>query len=92
MAGSSSGTVKSSVSNVATKKVLERAVVSVEGTGHVALTDREGRFSLVGLPTGPCTLVVTYAGLDDLRKTIVVAAGETATIDFDIQQPISYPA
>lgn len=83
-AAAAAATVQGTVSNQNTKRFLERATVSVPGTTFQALTDKEGRFRIAGLPAGTHTVVVSYAGLDDARKTVTVAADQTATSDFEL--------
>jgi iron complex outermembrane recepter protein len=70
----SSGLVTGQVSNAATGVFLEGAEVSVEGSNHTALTDREGRFELV-LPPGAATLVTRYTGLEPEKITVDVRPG-----------------
>ncbi len=77
-------TVQGTVLNQNTKRFLERATVRVPGTAFQTLTDKEGRFRLAGLPAGTHTVVAGYAGLDDVTRTVTVAADQTATSDFEL--------
>ncbi len=60
---SGTGIIVGSVSNESTRKVLERATVTVAGTNLSALTAADGSFRLVGVPAGAHTLQIGYAGL-----------------------------
>ncbi|MBI5692490.1 MAG: TonB-dependent receptor [Verrucomicrobia bacterium] len=71
----SEGTVTGLVINEATGNTLTNAVVTVTGADRSALTDRDGRFVLLQVPTGSRTLRVTYPGLNPGTVTLTVAPG-----------------
>lgn len=81
----STGTVTGSVFNASTQKVLERAVVTVEGTSLSTYTLPDGRFRLTGVPAGEQKLVVGYAGLEDASVSVTVAAGGTVRADVSLK-------
>lgn len=66
------GSLTGQIQNAATGSYLEGAVVAVEGTTRTTVTDREGRYFLNGLPSGPATLVVSFSGLDTQRIPIAI--------------------
>src|SRR5688500_3630178 len=72
--------VTGQVSNQATGDLLPGAVIQVEGTSIVTATERGGNYSL-SLPPGNHTLLVSFAGLDPVRETITVTAGQRLTKD-----------
>ncbi len=78
------GTLTGTVSNAATRNLLDGARVEVRSLGLSAVTDATGRYVLDDVPAGTHELVATYLGLDDQRHTITVAAGARATRDFDL--------
>ncbi|WP_423603870.1 TonB-dependent receptor domain-containing protein [Sphingomonas sp. MS122] len=78
------GTLAGRVLNTATGEYVRNAEIRVEGTTIVAYSDEGGNFRLAGLPAGPVTLVVRYTGLQDVRTTATVAAGEVATLNVDL--------
>lgn len=82
------GTIMGSVTNEATRKVLERATVSVAGTNLVALTAADGSFRLVGVPAGAQTLQIGYAGLEDKTVYVAVAPGESTTVDVALKSEV----
>jgi len=68
--------VSGQVSNAATHASLEGAFVTIAGTNHTAITDREGRYEFTALPAGPATVEVAYTGLTTERLPVTLAAGQ----------------
>ena len=58
------GSVTGRVSDAATGRSLQGAVVRVLGTSATAYTDADGRFVLSALPAGPLAQVVAVNRLD----------------------------
>lgn len=81
---SASGEIRGRVFNGATHASLESAVVSVLGTDLSALTERDGTYVLRRVPAGAAALLVTYPGLDDMKASVSVSAGGSATQDFKL--------
>src|SRR5690348_7383831 len=74
------GVVTGVVSNKATGDLLAGATVMVDGSNVSTNSERGGDFTLQ-LPSGPHTLVVSYAGLDPARAQVNVEAGRTSTLN-----------
>jgi TonB-dependent receptor len=83
-AQSGTGTVVGYVTDSATRKALQGAVVSVAGTHAVAHTDGEGRFTLPALPTGRRRLEIDYVGLDPMSHEVDILAGQTQTVSISL--------
>ncbi len=79
-----SGVIAGLVSNAGTGDLLEGARISLPQLGLTALTDNTGRFVLTGVPAGTHELLATYTGLDPLRHTVAVAAGQRVARDFEL--------
>ena len=77
-------TIQGTVLNQNTKRVLERATVQVQGTAFQTLTDKDGSFRLAGLPAGTYTVVASYAGLDEIKKTVTLTGDQVAKSDFEL--------
>jgi TonB-dependent receptor len=77
-------TLQGTVLNQNTKRFLERATVQVQGTSFQTLTDKEGRFRLPGLPDGTYTVVASYAGLDESKRTVTLAGDQPVKADFEL--------
>jgi iron complex outermembrane recepter protein len=82
------GSISGTVFNTNTRKSLERAEVSIEGTRTYILTDNLGNFRITGLRPGSYVLSARYAGLDDAQQTVVVTAGEVAMIAIALSSDI----
>jgi TonB-dependent receptor len=76
------------VSNARTRDYLEGATVSIAGTNRATATDREGRYTLTGVPDGPVTLIVSFAGLDAQRIPLTVGAGQRVVRDVELTAEI----
>ena len=72
------GTLTGSVSNTATGNLLEGARVEVPQLGLAALVDNTGRYVLAAVPPGTHEMVVSYIGLDSMRRQVTIAAGQRA--------------
>jgi TonB-dependent receptor len=82
------GTVTGTISNAATRNLLEGARVEVPRLGLSALTDATGRYVLVDIPDGTHELVASYLGLDSARGTVTVAGAAATTRSFDLTAAI----
>jgi len=64
---------------------LNGAQVQLEGSGYGGLTDAEGRYLIQNVRPGTYNVTVQFIGYADRRQNnVVVAAGETATVDFQL--------
>src|SRR4051794_12474349 len=66
------GAVSGRVSNAASRAYLENAEVRIDGSNAVAITNRDGSFTLSDVPAGEHTVVTRYAGLDDRKAPVTV--------------------
>ena len=82
------GTVTGTISNAATRNLLEGARVEVPRLGLSALTDATGRYVLVDIPDGTHELVASYLGLDPARGTVTVTGPAATTRSFDLTAAI----
>jgi iron complex outermembrane recepter protein len=82
------GIVTGTVSNTATRNLLEGARIEVPSLGITALTDNTGRYVLTGVAPGEHEVVVSYIGLDPARLQVVVPAGQRVVRDFELTSAI----
>jgi TonB-dependent receptor len=82
--GAETGTVTGTVSNKATRNLLEGAWVELPALRLSTLVDDTGRYVLSGVPAGTHELVVSYIGLDTERIQVSVGAGQRLVRDFDL--------
>ncbi len=83
-AQSATGTLAGRVTNPATGGVIERARLTIDGTGLEAFTDADGFYRLDGVPAGAVAVKVTFTGFPPAEARLTVPAGETATRDFEL--------
>lgn len=76
------------VSNRATGDNLGNAIVRIEGTSHVAYTERDGSYILRNLPPGQATVRVTYPGLDAASANVDLSPAAIARQDFALVSDI----
>jgi iron complex outermembrane receptor protein len=88
VAGASTGVLTGTVSNTATRNLLEGARIELPSLGLAALTDNTGRFVLTGVPPGTHEVVASYIGLDPSRVQVTIGAGQRAVRDFDLSTGI----
>ena len=74
------GTVTGTVTNAGTGTPLPNATLSVIGTNLSTITDRNGNFTLTGVPQGPQTLTVSAAGFTSTTRAVPpVVAGQSVS-------------
>lgn len=78
------GVIAGSVANDKTKQQLQNAEVKVTGTNLVTLTGSDGSFRIAGVPAGAQQVEVTYTGLEPQTRSVIVAAGETQRLSFNL--------
>ncbi len=82
------GSIEGRVQNAASGDYLNNARVSLAGTDLVALTDESGTFRLTGVPAGPATVRVRFAGFTEQTVPVTVIAGRTTPQDFVLGGPV----
>jgi iron complex outermembrane receptor protein len=86
------GTVSGRIYNPATKEYVRNAEIRVDGTALLTTSEDGGYYALTGVPPGPNTVSVTYAGYPRITQSVTVGAGATAVRDFDLAAgPASNP-
>ena len=79
--GSIRGTVKTSDGNPA-----EFVNVSIEGTVKGAVAGRNGNYEIKNVAPGNYVLIASFVGLENRREQIAVSAGQTAIVDFVLNE------
>jgi iron complex outermembrane receptor protein len=77
------GVIKGTVQSPDLEAPLAGATVTLVGTPTTATTDDEGHYELVA-PPGNARVRVEIAGFKVQERTVTVAAGQTASADFDL--------
>ncbi|MEO8451306.1 MAG: TonB-dependent receptor [Gemmatimonadota bacterium] len=69
------------VFDAASSASLADATVTIEGSTRIVATDAEGRYRLDGVPAGPQVLRAVRIGYAPVRKSLVVPAAGSLTVD-----------
>ena len=78
------GTIEGRVLNTRNGEYLEKARLTIEGTGIETFTDSSGQYRFSGVPVGAVKVRVFFTGLDMQTETVVVADGATVQRDFTL--------
>jgi outer membrane receptor for ferrienterochelin and colicins len=62
--------------------------IYLEGTSYGTATDVTGHYMMVDLPTGEYTIVAKMVGYKLGKKQVVLKAGETVEIKFDLEEDV----
>jgi TonB-linked SusC/RagA family outer membrane protein len=82
------GTITGVVRNAVTGDPIETAQVHVPDTRIGTLTDPDGNFTLPTVPAGEIELRVEIMGYTRVTETVVVVAGETLVLEFELEPSI----
>ncbi len=85
-AQASQGTINVRVTDAAGGQPVEQAQVMIVGTTLGGLTNAEGSFVFRGVSAGTHTVRVIRVGFSEQKKTVTVAAGQAASVDFALTQ------
>ena len=61
------------------------ANITVKGTTIGIAADKDGNYTITGVPSGTRTIEVRAMGYSSLRKTVTVQDGKTVDVDFNLQ-------
>lgn len=78
------GSITGKVVKPGTGEYVRYAEVRIAGTDLKAESDSEGNYELANVPAGQASVVVSYTGYETATATVEVAAGQTATRNFDL--------
>ena len=62
--------------------------IYLEGTNFGTATDVTGHYMMVDLPVGEFTIVAKMVGYKEQKKTVVLKAGETIEVKFDLEEEV----
>lgn len=82
--GADTGTLSGTVSNAATRNLLQGAKVEIPQLSLTTLVDETGSFVLNNLPAGTHDVVVSYIGLDTVHRQVTISDGQRAVQNFDL--------
>ena len=79
-----SGTIEGRALNATSGSYLNKARVTVKGTPLETFTDENGNYRFPSVPGGRHDVTVTFTGLPPATKSVQVAAGQAARLDFEL--------
>lgn len=82
------GTLTGRVSDAATGKSLQGAIVWIATTTIRGTTNAEGRYTLPGLPAGTHRLEVDYVGLDPYVETVTITGDGIQTVNASLKSTV----
>ncbi|RIJ49432.1 TonB-dependent receptor [Maribellus luteus] len=62
--------------------------IYLEGTRYGTTTDVTGHYMMVDLPTGEYTLVAKMVGYKEKKEKVILKAGETLEVKFDLEEDV----
>lgn len=77
------GTVRGRVVTEA-QRPISGATILIVGTNRGALTNADGEYAIVNVPTGPQTVRVQMIGYARMERAVTVADGQVASVDFEL--------
>jgi iron complex outermembrane recepter protein len=80
--------IAGSVMDAATGRYLEGAEVIIAGTALHTATERDGSFTLYGVPPGAHDLMVTYPGVDPVSISVRSIEGQTVRIPVQVTSQV----
>ncbi len=80
------GSIRGRVTAANSLRPLTGAQISIPGTGRGSLTNAQGEYLIVNVPAGPQTVRVQMIGFTSDEAQSTVAAGQTATVDFQLSE------
>ncbi|MEN0039141.1 MAG: TonB-dependent receptor [Cellvibrio sp.] len=78
--GQVEGVVKATEQGIA----LQGVNVRIEELNRLAVSQRDGRYTFLNVKPGTYTLVTSYIGADDIRRSIVVQDNQTTKSNFEL--------
>jgi outer membrane receptor for ferrienterochelin and colicins len=79
------GEVRGTITRADDQSPIQGVTVNLKGTSVQAVSDRQGRYRLMGVPTGRQVLVARWIGFRATESEVDVPAGGTATLDLSLQ-------
>ena len=85
-AQTTTGTLTGIVTDAGSMRPLAAVVVAIEGTSFGVLTNASGGYIVLSVPAGQYTVRATRVGYREGERTVTVAAGGTAQLNFELNQ------
>ena len=85
-----SGVIRGTVLDAKSKQPVIGASVSVDGTAMGTATDLEGKFLLTGVPTGPCSVRISFLSYKPFTSgPLTIKGGESTELNVELVEEVS---
>ena len=78
------GSVTGTLINGESGEPLGNVQISIEGTGLGSLSNNQGRFLILNVPSGDREVLVQLIGYREERRTVSIGAGESSLVDISM--------
>ena len=85
LASAQQGEITGRVTDATTGRPVAAAQIQVVGSNQGAVANSDGVYRIRGVTPGPVTVRVLMIGYTERTETVTVAAGQTATLDVELQ-------
>lgn len=89
MAQAQTGTISGHVTDVGTKQPVIGVQIFLPSRNQGAVTDAEGRYTMVNVPAGPYEVRARRVGYQPATAQATVASGAVATVDFALTASVA---
>lgn len=79
--GQRPGVIFGTVKDKSTNSTLPGANISIEGTAIGTISDVDGKYRLMGVPTGEQTFVISFIGYDKFTQKVTVKSGDNIEVN-----------
>ncbi len=78
------GVIYGTILDKSTETTLPGANVIIEGTAIGTITDLEGNYRLMGVPTGNQVVAISFVGYDDYTQEVTIEAGQNIEVSANL--------
>jgi TonB-linked SusC/RagA family outer membrane protein len=85
VAAQSAGAIRGRITEAGTNQPISGVQISIVGTQRGTITDQSGAFLIPAVPAGQREVRIMHIGFQSSTRTVNVVAGETTTLDLQLQ-------
>jgi hypothetical protein len=81
----SAGAIRGRITEAGSGQPISGVQISITGTQRGTITDQTGAYLIPGVPAGQREVRITHIGFGSATRTVTVVAGESVTLDLQMQ-------